>query len=129
MNAQQLEPEGKNIMQTIAVIPGDGVGPEVIDEALRVLQRVSEVDGVGPAATKSLAIEYAKRGVRMNAVSPGVIKTPMHTPDSYDFLGSIHPMGRMGEISDVVDAVLYLEKAPYVTGEILHVDGGQAAGL
>lgn len=81
------------------------------------------------AATKSLAIEYAKRGIRVNAVSPGVIKTPMHTPDSYDFLGSIHPMNRMGEISDVVDAILYLEKAPYVTGEILHVDGGQSAGL
>jgi NAD(P)-dependent dehydrogenase (short-subunit alcohol dehydrogenase family) len=81
------------------------------------------------AATRSLAIEYAKRGVRVNAVSPGVIKTPMHGPESYEFLGSIHPMGRMGEISDIVDAVLYLEKAPYVTGEILHVDGGQSAGL
>jgi NAD(P)-dependent dehydrogenase (short-subunit alcohol dehydrogenase family) len=81
------------------------------------------------AATKSLAIEYAKRGVRVNAVSPGVINTPMHAPETHDFLSALHPMGRLGEIADVVDAVLYLEAAPFVTGEILHVDGGQAAGL
>lgn len=80
------------------------------------------------AATKSLAIEYAARGIRVNAVSPGIIKTPMHTPETHDFLSALHPVGRMGEISDIVDAVLYLEGAPFVTGEILHVDGGQAAG-
>ena len=80
------------------------------------------------AATRSLAIEYAKRGIRVNAVSPGIIKTPMHTPDTYEALGRLHPMGHMGETSDIVGAVLYLEQAPFVTGEILHVDGGQSAG-
>ncbi|GGA01134.1 SDR family NAD(P)-dependent oxidoreductase [Dyella caseinilytica] len=80
------------------------------------------------AATKSLAIEYAKRGVRVNAVAPGVIKTPMHSPETHAALASLHPVGRMGEISDVVEAILYLESAGFVTGEILHVDGGQSAG-
>lgn len=64
----------------------------------------------------------------MNAVSPGVIKTPMHGPESHAALASLHPVGRMGEISDVVGGVLYLESAGFVTGEILHVDGGQSAG-
>jgi NAD(P)-dependent dehydrogenase (short-subunit alcohol dehydrogenase family) len=80
------------------------------------------------AATKSLAIEYAKRGIRVNAVAPGVIKTPMHPPESYAGIGAMHPIGHMGEISDIVDAILYLETASFVTGEILHVDGGQSAG-
>lgn len=80
------------------------------------------------AATKSLAIEYAKRGVRVNAVSPGVIKTPMHAPETHGFLAALHPVGRMGEVADIVDAVLYLDAAGFVTGEILHVDGGQSAG-
>jgi NAD(P)-dependent dehydrogenase (short-subunit alcohol dehydrogenase family) len=80
------------------------------------------------AATKSLAIEYAKRGIRVNAVAPGVIKTPMHAPETHEFLASLHPVGRMGEAKDIVDAVLFLESAAFVTGEILHVDGGQSAG-
>jgi NAD(P)-dependent dehydrogenase (short-subunit alcohol dehydrogenase family) len=80
------------------------------------------------AATRGLAIEYAKRGIRVNAVAPGVIKTPMHAPETHDFLGNLHPVGRMGEIGDIVDAVLYLERAGFVTGETLHVDGGQHAG-
>ena len=80
------------------------------------------------AATRSLAIEYARRGIRVNAVSPGVIKTPMHPQETHTALDALHPVGRMGEISDIVDAVLYLESAPFVTGEILHVDGGQSAG-
>jgi NAD(P)-dependent dehydrogenase (short-subunit alcohol dehydrogenase family) len=80
------------------------------------------------SATKALAIEYATRGIRVNAVSPGVIKTPMHAPETHDFLAALHPVGRMGEIRDIVDAVLYLESASFVTGEILHVDGGQSAG-
>ena len=80
------------------------------------------------AATRSLAIEYARRGIRVNAVSPGIIKTPMHAPETYDVKGELHPMGRMGEIADIVGAILYLESAPFVTGEILHVDGGQSAG-
>ena len=80
------------------------------------------------AATKSLAIEYASRGIRVNAVSPGIIPTPMHAPEIHEFLASLHPVGHMGEVSDVVDAVLYLDGANFVTGEILHVDGGQIAG-
>ena len=80
------------------------------------------------AATKSLAIEYAKAGIRVNAVSPGIIKSPMHAPETHATLASLHPVGRMGEMSDIVDAILYLDSAPFVTGEILHVDGGQSAG-
>ncbi|MEU9318140.1 SDR family oxidoreductase [Streptomyces sp. NPDC048295] len=80
------------------------------------------------SATKSLAIEYATRGIRANAVSPGTIRTPMHAEESHSFLAGLHPVGRMGEIGDIVDAVLYLENAPFVTGEILHVDGGMSAG-
>jgi NAD(P)-dependent dehydrogenase (short-subunit alcohol dehydrogenase family) len=80
------------------------------------------------AATRALAIEFASRGIRSNAVALGVIKTPMHAPSDYDVLAGLHPMGRVGEVSDVVDAVLYLENAPFVTGEVLHVDGGQSAG-
>ena len=80
------------------------------------------------ATTKSLAIEYAKSGIRANAVSPGIIKSPMHAPETHDALGALHPMGHMGEMSDIANAVLYLDAAPFVTGEILHVDGGQSAG-
>jgi len=81
------------------------------------------------AATRSLAVEYASRGIRVNAVSPGIIQTPMHPADRYDGLGDrLPPLGRVGQVSDVVDAVLFLESSPYITGEILHVDGGQTAG-
>ena len=80
------------------------------------------------AATRSLAIEYAKRGIRVNAVAPGVIKTPMHPVETHQALGGLHPLGRMGEIADIVDAILYLESATFVTGETLYVDGGQSAG-
>jgi NAD(P)-dependent dehydrogenase (short-subunit alcohol dehydrogenase family) len=80
------------------------------------------------SATRSLAIEYATRGVRVNAVSPGIIKTPMHPVETHDTLAGLHPVGRIGETSDIVDGVIYLESAPFVTGEILHIDGGQSAG-
>lgn len=80
------------------------------------------------SVTQALAIEFAKTGVRVNAVSPGIIKTPMHAPETHAALSTLHPVGRMGEIRDIVDAVLYLENAGFVTGEILHVDGGQNAG-
>jgi NAD(P)-dependent dehydrogenase (short-subunit alcohol dehydrogenase family) len=80
------------------------------------------------AVTRSLAIEFATSGVRVNAVSPGVIKTPMHPPEPHAALAGLHPVNRMGEIRDIIDAVLYLETANFVTGEILHVDGGQNAG-
>jgi len=81
------------------------------------------------AATRSLAIEYASRGIRVNAVSPGIIQTPVHPPESYEDLGGrLPPLGRVGQISDVVEAILFLESSPYITGEILHIDGGQIAG-
>ncbi|MHC2336805.1 SDR family NAD(P)-dependent oxidoreductase [Bradyrhizobium sp. USDA 4454] len=80
------------------------------------------------AATRALAIEYARSGIRVNAVSPGIIKTPMHPGEAHPALAALHPVGRMGDISDIVDAVLYLDGAGFVTGEVLHVDGGQAAG-
>jgi NAD(P)-dependent dehydrogenase (short-subunit alcohol dehydrogenase family) len=80
------------------------------------------------AATKSLAIEFASRGIRVNAVSPGVVQTPESDAATYETLAALHPLGRVGQVRDVVDAVLFLESAPFVTGEILHVDGGQSAG-
>ncbi len=80
------------------------------------------------SVTQELAIEFATSGIRVNAVSPGVIKTPMHAPETHATMSALHPVGRMGEIADIVNAVLYLENASFVTGEILHVDGGQNAG-
>jgi NAD(P)-dependent dehydrogenase (short-subunit alcohol dehydrogenase family) len=81
------------------------------------------------AVTRSLAVEYASRGIRVNAVSPGIIQTPVHPPESYAGLGDrLPPMGRVGQVSDVVDGILFLEASPYITGEILHIDGGQIAG-
>jgi NAD(P)-dependent dehydrogenase (short-subunit alcohol dehydrogenase family) len=80
------------------------------------------------SVTRSLAIELADKGIRVNAVSPGVIKTPMHAPATHKFLAGLHPLNRMGEVQEIVDAVLYLETAGFVTGEVLHVDGGEHAG-
>ncbi|RDS81960.1 SDR family NAD(P)-dependent oxidoreductase [Dyella psychrodurans] len=118
----EMEKQGSghvvNITTTLAEYAIDGV-PSVL---------ASLTKGGLNSATKSLAIEYAKRGIRVNAVAPGVIKTPMHSPETHGALAGLHPVGRMGEISDIVDGVLYLESAGFVTGEILHVDGGQSAG-
>ena len=80
------------------------------------------------AVTGGLAIEYAKTGVRVNAVAPGIIKTPMHPQETHAMLGSMHPLGRMGEVSEVVDAIVYLEDAAFVTGQTINVDGGQHSG-
>ena len=77
---------------------------------------------------RSLAIEYAKEGIRFNAVAPGVVDTPLHKDDPKDFLKTLQPMGRIASVRDVVDAVLYLAHAGQVTGEVLHVDGGAHAG-
>jgi NAD(P)-dependent dehydrogenase (short-subunit alcohol dehydrogenase family) len=119
----QMEKQGQgghvvSITTTLADHAIDGV-PSVL---------ASLTKGGMNAATKSLAIEYAKRGIRVNAVSPGIIKTPMHGEETHAALGSLHPVGHMGEIADIVGAVLYLDSAAFVTGEILHVDGGQSAG-
>lgn len=80
------------------------------------------------AVTRALAIEYAKDGIRVNAVAPGIIKTPMHAPATHEFLAGLHPLGRMGEVHEIVETILYLEKANFVTGETINVDGGQRAG-
>jgi NAD(P)-dependent dehydrogenase (short-subunit alcohol dehydrogenase family) len=106
------------------------VSSSLVDQPMSSVPGVltSLTKGALNAATKALAIENAKNGVRVNAVSAGIIKTPMHQPETHPFFASLHPLGRMGEISEIVDAILYLEFANFVTGEILHVDGGQAAG-
>src|ERR1700728_1062558 len=78
------------------------------------------------SATKSLAIEYASRGIRVNAVSPGIIQTPVHPAESYSDLGTqLPPVGHMGQVRDIVDGILFLESSPFITGEVLHIDGGQ----
>ena len=81
-----------------------------------------------PAVNRALALEYAAYNIRFNTVSPGVINTPMHANDDHAALAKFHPLARMGEISDVVDAVLYLQNATFVTGENIRVDGGVHAG-
>ena len=108
-----------NITATLAECSNSGT-PEVLAALTK---------GGLASATRSLAIEYASYGIRVNAVSPGVIQTPVHPPESYDDLGDrLPPLGRPGQVSDVVDGVLFLESSPYITGEILHIDGGQIAG-
>jgi NAD(P)-dependent dehydrogenase (short-subunit alcohol dehydrogenase family) len=123
--------------QAIAQMEKQGEGGHVVsittslvDHAIEGVPSVlaSLTKGGMNAATKSLAIEYAKRGIRVNAVSPGIIKTPMHGEESHAALGRLHPVGHMGDVQDIVAAVLYLDSAHFVTGEILHVDGGQSAG-
>ena len=80
------------------------------------------------AITRSLAMEYAKHGIRFNAVAPGVVDTPLHASDSREYLQSLSPMGEISDIADVVDAIVYLAEARHVTGEVLHVDAGAHNG-
>jgi NAD(P)-dependent dehydrogenase (short-subunit alcohol dehydrogenase family) len=113
--------KGGHVVQVTTTLVGQPV--KGVPSALASLTK-----GGLDAVTRSLAIEYADRGIRVNAVAPGVIKTPMHKPDTHAFLAGLHPLGRMGEVNEVVEAVLYLESAAFVTGETLHVDGGAHAG-
>jgi NAD(P)-dependent dehydrogenase (short-subunit alcohol dehydrogenase family) len=108
-----------NVSAALAGVADSGVPP-----VLAALTR-----GGLAAATRSLAIEYAAYGIRVNAVCPGVIDTSAHPPNSYEHLAGRIPFGRPGQVSDVVDGVLFLEASPYITGEILHIDGGQNARL
>ena len=108
-----------NISATIAEVASSGT-PAVLAALAK---------GALAAATRSLAVEYAAYGIRVNAVLPGVIQAKMHLPESYDGLGGrLSPLGRAGQVSDVVGGVLFLESSPYITGEILYIDGGQIAG-
>jgi NAD(P)-dependent dehydrogenase (short-subunit alcohol dehydrogenase family) len=118
-----------------AMLDGDGghvvnISTSLVDHANKNVPSAlaSLTKGGLNAVTRSLAIEYASWGIRVNTVSAGVIRTPMHPEETHDTLANLHPIGRMGEISDIVDAIVYLENSPFVTGEILHVDGGQSAG-
>ncbi|MFJ8958758.1 SDR family NAD(P)-dependent oxidoreductase [Lentzea sp. NPDC102401] len=106
------------------------VSTALVDHALSAVPSAlaSLTKGGLNAVTKSLAVEYATRNIRFNTVALGIIKTPMHAPETHEALAGLHPVGRIGEISDVVDAITFLEQAGFVTGEILHVDGGQSAG-
>jgi NAD(P)-dependent dehydrogenase (short-subunit alcohol dehydrogenase family) len=107
-----------NVSTTLVDQPIAGVGA-----AVQIMMK-----GALHAVTRALAIEYAKEGIRVNTVALGVINTPMHKPETHGFLKGLHPVGRIGEIKEVVDAILYLTDATFTTGEILHVDGGAHAG-
>jgi NAD(P)-dependent dehydrogenase (short-subunit alcohol dehydrogenase family) len=95
----------------------------VVPAALTVLTK-----GGLDAVTRSLAIEYARQGIRVNAVAPGVVRTSMHRPEALQAFAGLQPNGRVGEVDEIVDAVVYLEQAPFVTGEILQIDGGAFSG-
>jgi len=86
------------------------------------------VKGGLEAVTRSLAMEYVKQGIRVNAVAPGIVDTPMHQDDPKDVLKTLQPMGQISGVKDIVDAVMYLIEAGQVTGEVLHVDGGAHVG-
>jgi NAD(P)-dependent dehydrogenase (short-subunit alcohol dehydrogenase family) len=86
------------------------------------------VKGALNAVTRALAMEYAKEGIRVNTIAPGVINTPMHKPETHAFLKGLHPVGRIGEVKEVVDAALFLTDATFTSGEVLHVDGRRAPG-
>jgi len=107
-----------NVSTTLVDQPIKGVGA-----AVQIMLK-----GALNAVTRALAIEYAKEGIRVNTIAPGVINTPMHKPETHDFLKGLHPVNRIGEVKEVVDAVLFLTDATFTSGEILHVDGGAHAG-
>ena len=107
-----------NITTTLADQPIVGVNAALTNLTKGGLQSV----------TKALAMEYAAEGIRVNAIAPGVIQTPMHAPETHEFLKGLHPIHRLGQIPEIVDALLYLDNAPFVTGQILYVDGGAHAG-
>ena len=107
-----------NITTTLADQPIVGVSAALANLSKGGLQSVA----------KALAMEYAGDGIRVNSIAPGVVNTPMHPPETHESLKGLHPIHRLAEISEVVDALLYLEAAPFVTGQTLYIDGGAHAG-
>jgi len=107
-----------NVSTTLVDQPMAGVGA-----AVQIMLK-----GGLNAVTRALAIEYAKEGIRVNTISAGVINTPMHKPETHEFLKSLQPIGRIGKVKEVVDAALFLTDATFTSGEILHVDGDTHAG-
>jgi NAD(P)-dependent dehydrogenase (short-subunit alcohol dehydrogenase family) len=107
-----------NISTTLVDQPIAGIGA-----AVQIMLK-----GALNAVTRALAIEYAQEGIRVNTIAPGVINTPMHKPETHEFLKGLHPVGRIGEVKEIVDAALFLTDATFTSGEILHVDGGAHAG-
>ena len=107
-----------NITTSLATQPIEGVSA-----ALSILTK-----GGLNAITRALAIEYAKDGVRVNAVAPGMVDTPMHPATTHGFLQTLHPLRRIASVDEIAQAVLYLAEASFITGEVLHVDGGAHAG-
>jgi NAD(P)-dependent dehydrogenase (short-subunit alcohol dehydrogenase family) len=105
-----------NIATTIAEHPVAGMALQVITKSTM------------PAFSRALALEYAANGIRVNTVSPGVVDTPMHANDDHNALAKLHPIQRLAQTSEIVDAILYLQSATFVTGENLKVDGGAHAG-
>jgi NAD(P)-dependent dehydrogenase (short-subunit alcohol dehydrogenase family) len=123
--------------RAIARMLAQGEGGHVVNVTTTLVEQADSRIPAGLAAltkgglaavTKSLAIEYAHNGIRVNAISPGHISTPMHADDDTAALAATHPLGRMGSMADIVEGVCYLEAATFVTGETLHIDGGQSAG-
>ncbi|MGZ4585160.1 MAG: SDR family NAD(P)-dependent oxidoreductase, partial [Mycobacterium sp.] len=123
--------------RAIARMLTQGEGGHVVNVTTSLLEQANSEVPAGltaltkgglAAVTKSLAIEYARSGIRVNAISPGNIATPMHADDDTAALAAMHPLGRMGAIADIIEGVRYLEAATFVTGETLHIDGGQSAG-
>jgi NAD(P)-dependent dehydrogenase (short-subunit alcohol dehydrogenase family) len=122
--AQMLKGGGGHVVNMSAAIAdfADSHSPSVL---------AAMTKGGLAAATRSLAIEYATRGIRVNAIAPGIIQTPMHPPESYTSGEGerLPPMGHVGQVSDIVRGILFLEASPYVTGQTFHIDGGRSAGF
>ena len=107
-----------NISTTLAQQPVAGVNAALTNLTKGGLNSV----------TRELAIEYASQGIRVNAIAPGIVDTPMHQPENHEYLKGLHPIARLGTVNEIVDAALFLVRAPFITGELLHVDGGAHAG-